>query len=284
MANVVNMKRRARYHSVPVILLLLAIPVATCVLWLRSVRRQYTLNRQLIAALVKGDDKKALALVNAGADPNTHFEPTPAPTLPELMRQLFHRSPPPIHDTPTAFMIACGADWREDDEAGPAEQYLRPDAPQLPRMMLRHGANVDIGDKDGITPLMWAAAYHRPKTTLLLLTHAAKINAGDREGMTPLMWAALDHPDLETIRLLLDHGAAVNPQEKDGWTALCWAVYQPAPPRGQSDGVKDIVRLLLAYGANPNLPTHDGCTPLQIAQRQRRLNLVALLRQAGVKK
>jgi hypothetical protein len=37
-------------------------------LWLRAQERQYALNRQLIAALVKGDNQKALTLVKAGTN------------------------------------------------------------------------------------------------------------------------------------------------------------------------------------------------------------------------
>ncbi len=38
-------------------------------LWRRAKQRQYTLNRQLIAALIHSDDRQALVLVNEGADP-----------------------------------------------------------------------------------------------------------------------------------------------------------------------------------------------------------------------
>jgi hypothetical protein len=77
------------------LLLLLAALIGGTGLWLRAQQRQYALNRALIAALVKGDTRLALTLVNEGADPNTPYNPTPVPSLLELVKQLFHRSPPP---------------------------------------------------------------------------------------------------------------------------------------------------------------------------------------------
>jgi hypothetical protein len=64
-----------------VTLFLLALLAAGALLWIRSERHQYVLNRQLIAALMQNDSRTALALVNEGADPNTRYMPTPAPSL-----------------------------------------------------------------------------------------------------------------------------------------------------------------------------------------------------------
>jgi hypothetical protein len=50
-----------------VTLCLLAIFGIGLALWLQSVRHQYALNRALIAALVKNEDREAFALVKAGA-------------------------------------------------------------------------------------------------------------------------------------------------------------------------------------------------------------------------
>src|SRR5579871_3760635 len=93
-------------------LITLCLPICLCVssgLWFRAKEQQYALNRALIGALVKGNDEQALALVKAGADPNTRYMPNLVPTLPEMVKQLLHRSPPPRNDSLTAFSIACRA-------------------------------------------------------------------------------------------------------------------------------------------------------------------------------
>ena len=120
------MNKRRRYRAVLVLGTVGLLLTVACGLWLRSDRRQEALNRQLIAALVKGDlppqfhyqydDREALALVDAGADPNTPLVPSPAPSLRQLWNYVIHRSPLPANDSPSAFLIACGARWTTEDK------------------------------------------------------------------------------------------------------------------------------------------------------------------------
>jgi uncharacterized protein len=351
-----------RGKRVALITLLLVALLAYVGLWLRAKRRQYALNRQLIAALVKGDDKQALALVNEGADPNTRYKPTPMRTLPSFMMHFFHRSPP-VNNTPTALMIGCGAEWLDDSAAIEALPE-RPDAPQLVEAMLKHGANINAREKDGLTPLQWATMYNRrntvwvllehgadvnvkdrnewtalmtaaaldtsPDVVLLLLDHGADVNARDDKSNTPLLEAAQFHVDPymvrlllthganvnarndyaltplmyavrynrpDAVRLLLDYGAVINAQDEIGRTALHWAVlrssYQSlvrfaAPTtqdrRYQVSMNKDIIRQLLAHGADPSLADHHGNTSLTLARNRKRPDLIVLLKQAGARK
>src|SRR5580700_678461 len=122
--------KRSRRLAALLALLLLAGLVGSTALWLRAQQRQYALNRALIAALVKGDDRRALVLVNAGADPNTQYKPMPVPSLVELVKELFQHSVPPADNSPMALMIACGAPWDEED-ATFVSQEQRDDASQL---------------------------------------------------------------------------------------------------------------------------------------------------------
>ena len=62
-----------------------------------------------------------------------------------------------------------------------------------------------------------------------------------------------------------------------GWTALLEAVIL-------GDGGArhtEIVRLLLAKGANPNLPDRQGVTPLQHARQRRQEEIGRLLQRGG---
>ena len=104
--------RRALLFIITLVLALCAV----CGVWLHRERQQYRLNRQLIAAFVHNDTRQALVLINAGADPNTRAQPTPAPSFNLLLNQLLHRSPPPVNSSPTALMLACGADWTTQQE------------------------------------------------------------------------------------------------------------------------------------------------------------------------
>ena len=258
--------------------LLLITSIAVVIgLGLWSQRRQYTLDRQLIAALLKGDIQQAAALVEAGADPNTPLVPPSPPSLRQLWNFLLHRSHLPGNDNQNAFLIACGAYWNGSDYG--------PDAPQLTQAMLRHNANPNAKDEVGWTPLLCAIRGNQPKTVGVLLDYGTDANAKDNDGWTPLIEAS-HTASAESVRQLLAHGAAVNAQDDGGSTALQRAVnfVLENDPSSSRVVVTDIIPQLLQHGANPNLPDKNGTTALKQAQSFERPDLVALLRRAGAKK
>ena len=83
-----------------------------------------------------------------------------------------------------------------------------------------------------------------------------QLNLLDREGYTPLGYAARTG-DLEIVKLLVKTGASVDVAENPGgWTPLLQATDQHHA---------DVVRFLLEHGANPNIKTRLGKTPLRVA-------------------
>ena len=245
--------------------LVVALLVSGCGLWVWQAKRQYALNRELIAALAHYDSKQALSLVNAGADPNTRCNPPPAPSFKFLLNQLLRRLPPP-DGSPTAFMLSCGQYWLPSDD-GSTKPINGWDDLHLAAIMLTHGADVNAQVTDGDTALT-AALYNRHVSMIeLLLKHGANINAPDSNGMTPLMLAA-HYGYAEEVEPLLASGANINMQDQWGNTALhhCFGKFMD----------KDTIKLLIAHGANPRLPANTGATPLTIA-RLYGFNIVALL-------
>jgi ankyrin repeat protein len=125
-------------------------------------------------------------------------------------------------------------------------------------------------DRNGWTPLHWAAADGHKSVAELLLAHGADVRARDNRGETPLHksagncdtvgncgtvrmhWAAADgHKSV--AELLLAHGADVNAKRNDGYTPLHLA--------GVWDHM-DVLEVLLAKGADVNAKDNDGRTPL----------------------
>jgi hypothetical protein len=243
-----TMNKRRRYRAVLVLGAGFLLIAGACGLWLRSARREEALNGQLIAALVKQDPKQALVLVNAGADPNTPFGPPSLPSLTQLWNRVFHRTALPRNDTYSAFNMVCGAKTFVGDDV--VLSYFVDDS-HLVETMLQHGAHKNAKDGDGRTPLLWSVVAQHPGTTEVLLKHRVDVNAQDAHGVTALSCVVFT-------------SYAENPHE-----------------RSKS---ANLVRQLLAHGADPNLPGIVGKTPLQIADDNNRPDLVALLKQAGAKK
>ena len=126
--------------------------------------------------------------------------------------------------------------------------------PPLLKLLLEAGANPNAvrPNFDGATSALHYAVNAPPNSEAakLLLEHGAKPNATARHGqhgVTPLMLAA-NGKDAALVQLLLDHKADPNLRDVAGNTALLNAV------RGQA---VDVVRALLAAGANPDVTTEN---------------------------
>ena len=82
------------------------------------------------------------------------------------------------------------------------------------RTLIEAGADVNIRNKYGVTPLWRATEGDHNEIAKLLLEAGADVNAGDyASGFTPLWWAA-GKGQTEIVRLLLEAGADVNYSDK----------------------------------------------------------------------
>jgi uncharacterized protein len=114
-----------------------------------------------------------------------------------------------------------------------------PSSTEKAAAILNSGIDVNLKDKDGTTPLMWATVEGWPEVVKALLSKGAKIDVQDNRGWTALRWA-VEKGWPKVIRVLLERGADVNVTAKDGSTA--WTV---ASERGHHQ----IMELLKARGA-----------------------------------
>lgn len=161
-------------------------------------------------------------------------------------------------------------------------------------LALRAGANIEARDSLERTALLLAATGDRVDVARLLVATGADPDALDHQhdtpwlvtgvtGSVPMLEALLPaKPDLtilnryggtslipaserghvDYVRRVLQTGIEVNHINRLGWTALLEAVIL-------GDGGSDhqqIVRLLLAAGADPSIPDRDGVTALEHAQ------------------
>ncbi|MDD2898325.1 MAG: ankyrin repeat domain-containing protein [Desulfuromonadaceae bacterium] len=152
--------------------------------------------------------------------------------------------------------------------------------------LLDSGVSVNIkGGKDA-TPLYWAASNGSMKIAGLLIDHGAEIDARNSAGFTPL-FASAYWSSKDVSALLISKGANVNAKSNSGWTPLHKAIERyayppdsgrsPPPSANELASMMEIVKLLIANGADVNAESSDGETPLIFAAAAGRSDLVELL-------
>lgn len=90
------------------------------------------------------------------------------------------------------------------------------------RFLLNRGADPDVQDDMGNTPLHWACSFGHEAITALLIDHKADLSAENASGMTPLHNAA-SRGRIKLAELLIAKGADVNAPEVRGWSPLDYA-------------------------------------------------------------
>jgi len=163
-------------------------------------------------------------------------------------------------------------------------------------VLIKRGAKLELAEANGMTPLLMALLNNQLGVARQLIEAGANVNADDFYGRTPL-WAAVEHRNLDmnnriedspttnnidrdailpVIRLLLAKGANVNARTREvppsrKWlyalNDVSWVDFTGQTPflRAAFSGDTTVMRLLLENGADPNLATNGGTTPLMAA-------------------
>lgn len=93
------------------------------------------------------------------------------------------------------------------------------------RFLLAMGADPNIGDNKGVTPLMLATNLGFGDAVTMLVDHGANLNDSDTTGETPLITAVHRH-DLAIMRSLLKAGADPDRTDNSGRSARDYAAFQ----------------------------------------------------------
>jgi ankyrin repeat protein len=149
------------------------------------------------------------------------------------------------------------------------------------RWLIERGADVNAQDSMQDSAFLLAGA--RGLTEIVLAAHPkADPKVLNRYGGTALI-PACHYGHVETVRALLEwkgpNRVPVDHVNRLGWTALLEAVILgDGGPRHS-----EIVRLLIAHGADVHLADREGTTPLVHARQRRQPAVVALLERAGAR-
>jgi uncharacterized protein len=175
----------------------------------------------------------------------------------------------------------------------PLQYAARDGRLDIVKMLLDAHADVNQREANDITPLLSAITNNHPDVARYLIDHAADIKAADWYGRTPL-WAAVEtrnmdvdngtfengidrEPYLELIKVLLDRGADPNVRTKEvppvrpmflrTTASLEWVDFTGMTPflYAARSGDVTVMKLLLQHGADPNIATFSGTTPLMAA-------------------
>jgi uncharacterized protein len=151
-------------------------------------------------------------------------------------------------------LVASGADVNQTavDGSGPLLVAVQNGSYAIARYLLDHAANPNLANSKGWTPLYLAVKNRNPETTAL--------PAPSTDGAQEIIEALLDGSANPNARI------AADTEVHQGMTAL-WLKEAGATPllRAALCGDLTTVRLLLAHGADPLIPTFDRTTPLMVA-------------------
>jgi ankyrin repeat protein len=135
------------------------------------------------------------------------------------------------------------------------------------RSSVSGGASVDFQNVMGRTPSMYCCIEGHPEILQYLLEQNANADLADKYGTAPLHWSA-ERNNQECVTVLLAHGVAVDAITGAGYTALWFASWK---------GYLPIVQLLVRGGADFEIASNSGRTPIDVARQYRRAEVVRYL-------
>ena len=240
----------------------------------------------LATVIQEGRRAEALAMMRSGADVNA--------AQPDGTRPIHWAVYRVDHELVDA-LIAKNARVDVANEFGhtPLAEAVRQADVRLVKALLGAGSGTEGANEDGQTALMVAIKNAELPVFQMLLDAGAKVNVVEKvQNQTPLMWAAAAPRNAgEMVQALIAKGADVNARAR----FTDWPSQITSEPRAQyhayggltpllyaaRGGCYTCVESLIAAGADVNLPTPEGVTPLMVALDNDHNGVARLLMERG---
>jgi len=218
------------------------------------------LNKELLDAAYIGNDDRVLALLEAGADPNT--------TIWNGITPLMFAADNGFLET-VKILVLNGADVNKkpENQISALVSAVINNNIDIAELLIRHEADINDTDSYGVSSLIYAAAYNYYDLCDMLLYYKGNIEIQDKKGTNAVM-AATVVGNYDIVKLLLNNRAQVNKTDYEGNTALMMAA---------QNGDTSLINLLLNHHAEPDYVNKYGLSALHVAIKNGHLDAVRVL-------
>ena len=175
-------------------------------------------------------------------------------------------------------LIAAGTDLEKRDGQGRTALLLAVAGNHVAaaKSLLAAGASPNTQADNRDTPWLLAGASGRSEIVSAMLPLKPDLTIRNRFGGNALI-PACERGHVETVKLLLTSGIDVNHVNDLGWTCLLEIVILgDGGPRH-----REVARLVLDAGADPNIADREGVSPLAHARRRGQVAVARLIEAAG---
>jgi ankyrin repeat protein len=186
-----------------------------------------------------------------------------------------------MHFDIAELLMDKGLSYNDRNEHGATMFFSAGKSPmEAVNYMIEHGANQNVEDSSGTTPLHIAAQRGNTEVATYLIELGADVNKVNEHGWTPLKFS-LWSEDTSMLELLLEKGATIEIIDAECETGC--QTYESSPLHLASRrGAADFMDILIDHGADVNIKNEEfKQTPLHLAAAMGYGDIVTLLIESG---